>query len=89
MKKAVHLFFSGKVQGVGFRFVAKKIADKYSLSGWIKNLSDRTVEALIQGEDLNIESCLKEIELYFKDNIKEVRSLEEAYIDLSDFQIRY
>lgn len=89
MKKAVHLFFSGKVQGVGFRFVAKKIADKYSLSGWIKNLSDRTVEALIQGEDLNIESCLKEIELYFKDNIKEVRSLEEAYIDLPDFQIRY
>lgn len=45
-----NLIFKGRVQGVGFRFRAKMIADEFMLTGNIKNLYDGDVECNIQGE---------------------------------------
>ncbi|MGO3018758.1 MAG: acylphosphatase [Anaerococcus sp.] len=45
-----NLIFKGRVQGVGFRFRAKMIADELILTGNIKNLYDGDVECNIQGE---------------------------------------
>lgn len=40
----------GHVQGVGFREFVKQLADQYQLRGYVKNLSDGTVEVLLQGD---------------------------------------
>lgn len=45
-----NLIFKGRVQGVGFRFRAKMIADQFGLTGNIKNLYDGAVECNIQGD---------------------------------------
>jgi acylphosphatase len=46
----VHLFVSGWVQGVGFRYFVRQQAAQLSLTGWVRNLNDGRVEALAEGE---------------------------------------
>ena len=44
-----HLIFSGRVQGVGFRYQARHLAQSLGLTGWVKNLWDERVEMEVQG----------------------------------------
>lgn len=52
------IIYSGIVQGVGFRWSIKNLANKYKLSGYVKNLSNGNVEVQIQGD--NLYSFIKE-----------------------------
>jgi acylphosphatase len=45
----VRIFVSGRVQGVGYRAWAQKAALKLGLEGWVRNLTDGTVEAVARG----------------------------------------
>ena len=56
--RQVHLFISGKVQGVGFRAFTKQRADELGVKGWVKNLLDGRVEAVMQGAPDSIEKLL-------------------------------
>ncbi|HXG14407.1 MAG TPA: acylphosphatase [Candidatus Nitrosotenuis sp.] len=58
-KQRVHLFISGKVQGVFFRQAMKVAAKKNHVTGWVKNLKDGRVEAVIEGEDLNVSNVVE------------------------------
>ncbi len=58
-KVAVRVLISGKVQGVFFRDSAKKKADDLDIVGWIKNLEDGRVEALIEGDREKVESMIQ------------------------------
>jgi acylphosphatase len=49
-KVRIHIFISGRVQGVFFRQRTKKKADEFRVFGWAKNLSDGRVEAVFEGE---------------------------------------
>lgn len=49
--KRYHIIVSGEVQGVGFRFFVYEIAAKFSLTGWVRNLYDGTVEVEVQGDE--------------------------------------
>jgi len=62
MKKRVHAFYSGKVQGVGFRFTAERIARSYRVDGWIRNVPDGRVELMAEGDEEELSRLLKEIE---------------------------
>ena len=66
-----HIFFTGTVQGVGFRFTTQRIAIKFGLTGWVKNLSDGRVEALVEGEKEKIEDLLDEITNHFNGKIRD------------------
>lgn len=55
----LHVFISGQVQGVGFRRYIKGRAIRLNLSGWVKNLPDRRVEAVFNGDRENIEKMLE------------------------------
>jgi acylphosphatase len=46
-----HLKIEGRVQGVGFRYFTRKTAQKYSVKGWVKNMNDGTVEAVLAGQE--------------------------------------
>lgn len=52
---SVRLLVTGKVQGVYFRFNMQQVAMKNSVVGWVRNLPDGNVEALLEGnkEDVN------------------------------------
>ena len=45
----MHIFYSGKVQGVGFRYTTKNFAMGYEVSGVVKNLADGRVELIAEG----------------------------------------
>ena len=57
-KIRVHIFISGKVQGVFFRQFTQEKAQELELVGWIRNLSDGRVEALIEGDKEKIDKLL-------------------------------
>ena len=49
--KRVHLIVKGRVQGVWFRETTRREAVSLGVSGWVRNLSDGTVEALAEGRE--------------------------------------
>ena len=56
--KTCRVFISGFVQGVGFRRFVRHHALKLGLTGWVKNLPDNRVEAVLQGRIENIEKMV-------------------------------
>ncbi len=82
---AYKALFSGEVQGVGFRFVAKKKADLLGLKGWVKNLQDGRVETFFQGDREKIERIIKELKESFSARFVEESIMEEK--ELSEFKI--
>lgn len=53
--------FSGTVQGVGFRYVTHRIAQRYDITGYVKNTSDGRVECVVEGTRAEIGAFLKEV----------------------------
>ena len=45
----LHVFYSGNVQGVGFRYTVKTLAGGFELTGMVRNLTDGRVELLAEG----------------------------------------
>ena len=58
---AKQIFYEGRVQGVGFRFGVRQIAEGYSVAGHAANLPDGRVEVFLQGEREEVEGMEKEI----------------------------
>ncbi len=59
MAQRIHLFVTGKVQGVFFRQALKVMARRNNVLGWVKNLKDGRVEAILEGEDLNVSKVVE------------------------------
>ena len=58
-KRRVRILIGGKVQGVFFRQALKVMAKKNNVFGWVKNLEDKRVEALLEGNTENINSVVE------------------------------
>lgn len=58
---AKRIIFSGRVQGVGFRYTTKDIATGFDVVGTVKNLADGTVELIVMGEPEELDEYLAEI----------------------------
>lgn len=54
----VHAIVDGRVQGVGFRFFVKTVADELNLTGWVRNKMDGRVEVLAEGSRVALEELL-------------------------------
>ncbi len=85
----IHAFVTGRVQGVWFRQSTKEEAERQGLAGWVRNLSDGRVEALLQGE----ERAVRQVEAWLNQGpelatVAEVVS-EEAEVseELVEFEI--
>ena len=54
----VHLWITGKVQGVFYRATAAEVAEKLQLNGWVKNAEGGAVEATVSGRDEAVEQFI-------------------------------
>lgn len=55
-RKRMHIFYSGNVQGVGFRYEAKSVANGYEVTGVVRNLPDGRVELVAEGTKSELEA---------------------------------
>ena len=55
---ARHLRISGRVQGVGFRYSMADEAERLSVTGWVRNRRDGTVEAVVDGAPDAVEAIV-------------------------------
>jgi acylphosphatase len=57
-KVRAHVLIEGDVQGVGFRASAWRVAQRLGVTGWVRNIFDGRVEALIEGEKDKVEKMI-------------------------------
>jgi acylphosphatase len=55
MRVAKRLVISGHVQGVGFRWFTRDTAVREGVTGWVRNLGDGRVEAVVEGEAASVD----------------------------------
>jgi acylphosphatase len=90
MRKRYHLFFSGTVQGVGFRYTARALAEKHSINGWVANLIDGRVELEIEGENSDINSFMNDLREEFKSYLTTIEKEELAPLnEETGFHIKF
>lgn len=58
-KKALHLVIYGRVQGVYFRESMRREAQNMGIAGWVRNRSDGTVEAAVQGDPADVDAMVR------------------------------
>jgi acylphosphatase len=58
MGKTVQVFYEGRVQGVGFRYSARRVAAGFEVAGFVRNLPDGRVELVASGDDEEVDGFL-------------------------------
>ena len=88
--KRKRIIFSGRVQGVGFRYRASYAADSLGLTGWVKNEWDETVSMEVQGEEELID---KLVERMYKERYIRIEGISVMNMPLVEgekkFSIKY
>jgi acylphosphatase len=51
------VYFSGHVQGVGFRYTAQRLAARFPVTGYVRNLADGRVEMVVEGRPEDVDQC--------------------------------
>jgi len=89
--KRVHVYITGRVQGVFFRAETQRAAKGFNLTGWVRNLSDGRVEALFEGEEKEVHKMLQWCHIGPPAaRVEGVLTAEEPYIgEFHDFSIKY
>lgn len=58
MRKTMQVFYEGRVQGVGFRYTARRVAAGFDVAGYVRNLPDGRVELVASGEQDEVDDFL-------------------------------
>jgi acylphosphatase len=67
---AKQVYYSGDVQGVGFRATAMAIARRHPVRGWVRNLADGRVELLADGTPAAVDAFLADIRYRMSEHIE-------------------
>ena len=89
--RRLHVYYSGRVQGVGFRFTAERLATDLGLTGWVKNLPDGRVEIVCEGAKADLDLFLLKIrESCLGPHItRAVSAWEEPRREFEDFCVEF
>ena len=90
MNKQIHAYYTGRVQGVGFRFTVERLAQDIGVVGWVRNLPDGRAEVFAEGSDEDLKDFLGEIKRQFSGYIRdEDIAWSEATGEFKDFGIKF
>ncbi len=83
-------YFTGRVQGVGFRYTVKNVALQYRVQGFVKNLPDGRVELVMEGSDPDMDQLVSDVSRRMDGYIKKVDSVDDpATGEFQQFFIRH
>ncbi len=84
------VIFSGRVQGVGFRYTTVALARKYPVAGYVRNVPDGTVELVAEGDPQILDRFLADVEEAMRGHIQERQVVPvKAREPLQGFTVRY
>ncbi|NLX50065.1 MAG: acylphosphatase [Methanospirillum sp.] len=86
--RTVEVLISGRVQGVGFRACAKRIADSLSVVGEVMNLADGRVRLVVTTEEMVLEKLVSMLYGCPRAIVREVRVVESEPLAFADFSVR-
>ena len=91
IQKRIHIFVTGRVQGVFFRQSTKVMAIKNNVKGWVRNLDDGRVEIIGEGEIQDIENLIQWCKTGpANSRVDEFELSEENVTDeFENFEVRY
>jgi acylphosphatase len=81
--------YSGRVQGVGFRYTAQRVASSYTVNGYVRNLPTGDVELVAGGEENEVRQFLETLAKRMAGYLEQTQESETAALDLNGFHIRY
>ncbi len=90
MRQRAHVFYAGRVQGVGFRYSAREVACGFEVTGFVRNLPDGRVELVVEGETDETKAFLAGIHETQLDNYIRTEDInwQPATGEFTDFEVR-
>ncbi len=83
------LYFSGRVQGVGFRFATNAIAKKFPMNGTVENCPDGRVKIIVEAESKVIDCFIEAVSTSTAGRIKQMERYEsEPSHEFENFSVR-
>jgi acylphosphatase len=84
------IIFTGRVQGVNFRWTTCQVAGRFDVTGWVRNERDGSVRCVVEGAPGELEAFVAAVEEAMSGYVKDTRvTREEAVGDLEGFGVRY
>jgi len=90
-KKRVHVYISGRVQGVYFRQTTLKVAGELGVNGWVRNTSCGRVEAVFEGDEIAVDKIVEWCKKGpSRASVTNIEMLEEKYEnEFHNFRVKY
>jgi len=89
-QKRLQIFYSGTVQGVGFRFTVRRFASRLPVTGFVRNLPDGQVELLAEGDEQDLRSLSDQVEASMRGYIRSANTTwTDATGQFPEFTIRF
>ena len=89
-RRRVHVYVSGRVQGVYYRATTRDRAREHGVDGWVKNLDDGRVEAVFEGDPDDVEAMIDFChEGSSRATVEDVDVTEEEPDGLDGFEVRW
>jgi acylphosphatase len=83
------VYYSGRVQGVGFRYTTESLANNFTIGGYVKNLPNGDVEVVAEGTADQVDAFLDAISRRMEHYIKHATVTDVPTAGYGDFSIRY
>ncbi len=84
------VYYSGRVQGVGFRYAVCRLSGGFDVKGFVRNLPDGRVQLIAEGRIAQLDLFLESIQAQMSDNILAKHlDRQEPRGEFSDFQLRW
>jgi len=84
------ILYTGRVQGVGFRYTVRQIARRYAVEGFVKNMPNGQVRLVLEGDNGSLDDFLAEIDEAMTGNITErLVDKQSAKGDFNGFEVQH
>lgn len=89
-RRQSEVFYSGQVQGVGFRYTVRSLAQGFQVTGYVRNLTDGRVQLVVEGEPSEVRSFLDAVQTEMASYIRDIQETKRSATGrFSTFEIRF